>query len=113
MDSDDDDFKPSKFPKLEQAKAETAPKQQDLKRKNSPRCTTDMTEWPERVLQEFSSKLKKNRNSFGEPYWIEAPLHPDDPQGTLGPPELQKERCHFPAGSNNLMFTFCFCQPNW
>jgi len=68
-------------------------------RKNSPRSTEKPSQWSNTVWDTFTSRLIRNRNSKGKPYYNEVPMTGD----VNAPPELRNERCHNPAGSQMMM----------
>jgi len=68
-------------------------------RKNSPRSKDNPSQWSKAVWDTFSSRLIRNKNSKGKPYYNEVPMTADP----NAPPELRNERCHNPAGSQMMM----------
>lgn len=71
-------------------------------RKNSPRNTGDVNEWPDEVFDLFNERLSKNISSIKTPYFEEVPMILNGD----GPEKLSKEKCHNPTGCNFI--TVCF-----
>jgi Zinc-binding loop region of homing endonuclease len=68
-------------------------------RMNSPRSSEKPSQWSKAVWETFSSRLIRNKNSKGKPYYNEVPMTADP----NAPQELHNERCHNPAGSQMMM----------
>ena len=72
-------------------------------RKNKPRATARPHEWPDAVWQKLDLLLEqRNRNSQGNPYWVERDMVPD----AALPPALEDDRCHNPFKSARV--TVCY-----